>query len=88
MDHAGSIWITAFNEVAEQLMGISANDLHKLKVSLAFLCGTRLISQDEGDEAAVTKYFGGAAGKTFSFQMMAKQDSYNVSCRQHREFAS
>ena len=33
MDHAGSIWITAFNEVAEQLMGLSANDIMKLKVS-------------------------------------------------------
>ncbi len=33
MDWAGQFWITAFNEVAEQLMGISANDLMKLKVS-------------------------------------------------------
>lgn len=35
MDYAGSFWITAFNEVAEQLMGISANDLmaHKVRHS-------------------------------------------------------
>ena len=32
MDYAGAIWVTAFNEVAEQIMGISANDLHRLKV--------------------------------------------------------
>jgi replication factor A1 len=33
MDYSGSFWITAFNEVAEQLMGISANELIALKVS-------------------------------------------------------
>lgn len=32
MDHAGTLWVTAFNEVAEQVMGVTANDLHKLKV--------------------------------------------------------
>lgn len=34
IDHSGSFWITGFNEVAEQVMSISANDLQKLKVSL------------------------------------------------------
>ena len=34
LDWAGGIWITAFNEVAEQLVGISANDLMKLRVRL------------------------------------------------------
>jgi replication factor A1 len=35
MDYAGAIWITAFNEVAEQLMGVPANDIQQLKVSSA-----------------------------------------------------
>jgi replication factor A1 len=35
MDYAGSFWITAFNEVAEQLMGVSANDLMAQKVRSA-----------------------------------------------------
>ena len=35
MDFAGSFWITAFNEVAEQIMGISANDLMHTKVRTA-----------------------------------------------------
>ena len=33
MDYAGSFWITAFNEVAEQIMSISANDLQATRVS-------------------------------------------------------
>ena len=33
MDHTGHIWITAFNDVAEQLLGVPANDLVHLKVS-------------------------------------------------------
>jgi hypothetical protein len=37
MDHTSSFWITAFNEVAEKLLGVSANDLMKLKVG--FLVG-------------------------------------------------
>ena len=32
MDFAGQFWITAFNETAEQMMGISANDLQDMKV--------------------------------------------------------
>jgi replication factor A1 len=65
MDHAGQMWITAFNEVAEQMMGISANDLHAMK--------------DEGNEVEFNKYFQNVVGKTFTFQMMAKQDTYQVS---------
>lgn len=66
MDHTGSFWITAFNEVAEQLLGISANDLMRLK--------------DESDPH-FEKYFTKATGKSWTFQMMAKQDSFNVSVR-------
>jgi replication factor A1 len=32
LDHTSSFWITAFNEVAEQIMGVSANELMRLKV--------------------------------------------------------
>jgi replication factor A1 len=66
MDHAGQMWITAFNEVAEQMMGISANELSKLK--------------DNGPDVEYSKYFQNLTGKTYTFQMMAKADSYNV-CR-------
>ena len=64
MDHTGQFWITAFNEVAEQLMGVSANDLQQRK--------------DTGDENGFNKAFQDCMGRTFTFQMIAKQDSYNV----------
>lgn len=64
MDYTGAFWITAFNEVAEQLMGVSANQLMELK---------------DTDEASFDKYFTKATGTTWTFQMMAKQDSFNVS---------
>jgi len=67
MDYTGSFWITAFNEVAEQLMGISANDLMALK--------------EQGDDHKFAAHFLKAAGQTYSFQMMAKQDSYNDQIR-------
>lgn len=90
MDHTSSFWITAFNEVAEKLLGISANDLWKLKVG--FLVGVLpagelvaacwlLTIQEGGDEQQFQSYFTKAAGRSYTFEMMAKQDSYNVSCR-------
>ena len=33
MDHTSSIWTTAFNDTAELMLGISANDLIKIRVS-------------------------------------------------------
>jgi hypothetical protein len=35
--------------------------------------------QDNGEDDKVTAFFQGPVGKTYTFQMMAKQDSYNVS---------
>lgn len=66
MDHTGHIWITAFNEAAEQLLAKTADELIELK---------------ETDEAQAGNVFQGALGKTFTFQCSAKQDSYNVSCQ-------
>ncbi|ODO10082.1 hypothetical protein I350_02308 [Cryptococcus amylolentus CBS 6273] len=67
MDHTGSFWITAFNETAEQLMGISANDLMALKDD-----------EDEG-EGKFVSYFVRAVGRTYNLQMMAKQDTFQAS---------
>lgn len=64
MDYTSSFWVTAFNEVAEQLLGISANDLMQYK--------------EDGDPQ-FEKYMTKAQGKTWTFQMMAKQDTFNVS---------
>ncbi|KLT46222.1 replication factor-a protein [Cutaneotrichosporon oleaginosum] len=66
MDHTSAFWVTAFNEVAEQLLGISANDLMRFK--------------EEGDPQ-FEKYISKAQGKTWTFQMMAKQDTFNDQVR-------
>ena len=36
-------------------------------------------TQENGEDEKVTAYFQGPVGKTYTFQMMAKQDTYNVS---------
>ncbi|WWC88776.1 uncharacterized protein L201_003689 [Kwoniella dendrophila CBS 6074] len=61
MDHTGSFWITLFNDQAEQVLEVSANELMRLK--------------DEGSD--INSYFQKATGKTLTLQMMAKQDSFN-----------
>lgn len=66
IDHTGSFWITGFNEVAEQIMGVSADDLQKLKAD----------SDPEAD-----KYFTRAAGREWDFKIMAKQDFFNDTAR-------
>ncbi|WOO77315.1 Replication factor A protein 1 [Vanrija pseudolonga] len=66
MDYTGSFWITAFNEVAEQLLGVSANELMRLK--------------DEGDPS-FERYFFKATSLEWTLQMMAKQDSFNDQIR-------
>lgn len=42
-------------------------------------------AQDEGEDNKLNSYFQAAMGKTFTFQMTAKQDSYNVSRRRTKE---
>lgn len=64
MDHTGHIWITAFNEAAESLLGKTADELMEIK---------------ESDEGAFGNIIQSATGKTFTFSCSAKQDSYNVS---------
>ncbi|OWZ44584.1 replication factor A1 [Cryptococcus neoformans c8] len=67
MDYTGQFWMTAFNETAEQIMGISANDLMKLK--------------NEGNDLDYDAHFAKATARTYVFQMMAKQDSFNDQVR-------
>lgn len=66
IDSTGSFWITGFNEVAEQIMGVSADNLFKLK-------------QESDPEA--DKYFTRAAGREWDFKIMAKQDFFNDTAR-------
>ena len=66
-DHTGQIWLSCFNEVGEQIMGMSANELMVLK--------------DEGDDRRVTDAFAEANCKTLIFRCKAKMDTFNETQR-------
>ncbi|TXT13513.1 hypothetical protein VHUM_00880 [Vanrija humicola] len=66
MDYTGSFWITAFNEVAELILGVSANELMRLK--------------EEGDPS-FERHFFKATSIEWTLQMMAKQDTFNDQVR-------
>lgn len=61
-DHTGQIWLSCFNETGLAIMGMSANDLQRMK--------------EEGEETQVTQAFADANCKTFVFRCKAKMDTY------------
>ena len=61
-DHTGQIWLSCFNETGVQIMGMSANDLTKMK--------------DEGDDRMVKEAFADANCQTFVFRCKAKMDTF------------
>jgi hypothetical protein len=63
MDHTGHIWVTAFNEVGEQLLGVTANQLIEMK---------------DTDETAFSAIFTKAQARSLNFACSAKQDTFNV----------
>ena len=61
-DQSGQTWLSSFNDVGEQLMGKSANELHMLK--------------QQGDEHAFEAAFQEASFKSYLFRVRAKQENY------------
>lgn len=61
-DHTGQIWLSCFNEVGLQIMGITANEL--------------MAMQDEGDERRKNEAFQEALCKSFIFKCKAKMDNF------------
>lgn len=64
MDETSNLWVTGFNEIGEQVLGMTADALTHLK---------------EEDEAKALRVFNRACTKQFTLQMMGKPDTYNVS---------
>lgn len=66
MDQTGQIWLTLFNDQAEQLLGVSANELTELKESnnQAFVALTQKVQMNEYD-----------------FRIRAREDNYNNETR-------
>lgn len=62
-DATGSRWITAFNEDAEKILGMSAQELGELK---------------ENDNDAYMQKFGDASFKRFTFGVRVKSEVFQV----------
>jgi replication factor A1 len=61
-DHTGQLWISCFDEVGVQIMGVPANDLMALR--------------EDGDTRKEEVLFGDANCKQFVFKCKAKMDSF------------
>lgn len=66
MDQTGQIWLTLFNDQAEQLLGVTANELTELKEvnNQAFVALTQKVQMNEYD-----------------FRIRAREDNYNNETR-------
>lgn len=62
-DHTGSIWISGFNEIGLQMIGVPAGELAKYK--------------EAGDDAAFRDTLERANARTWLFNIRAKQDVFN-----------
>jgi replication factor A1 len=62
-DHTGQIWLSCFNEAAQLIMGMSANDLMKMK-------------DEDQNEKGVQDAFQDAMCKTFNFKCRARMDTF------------
>lgn len=70
-DHTGQIWLSCFNEVGLQIMGIPANDIMQMR--------------DEMNERPVVEAFADANCKSFVFRCKAKMDTFQDQQRYVRE---
>ncbi|CAK1366978.1 unnamed protein product [Cercospora beticola] len=61
-DHTGQIWLSCFDEVGQQVLGMPANDLMAMK--------------EEGDDKRVSDAFADANCKSFIFRCKAKMDTF------------
>ncbi|XP_068750637.1 replication protein A 70 kDa DNA-binding subunit-like [Montipora capricornis] len=66
-DFSGNQWVTCFQESAEAILNISANQVGQIK--------------DSGDERAYDHIFSEANFKTYNFRIRAKMETYNDETR-------
>lgn len=61
-DHTSQAWVSAFNDVGVEILGMSANELNKIK---------------EEDESAFGAILQGAVGNMYNFSLRSKAESYS-----------
>ncbi len=69
-DQTGQVWLSTFNDVGQQLLGYSADDMERLK---------------NEDDQQFGRVIASAVGKMYNFRCRAKSDSFNdqVKVRYH-----
>lgn len=67
-DWSGNLWVTVFNDQGEVLLGITSNELGKLKENNVNMYWEKL------DEACF---------KSFIFRLRVKHETFNVSIKQY-----
>ncbi|KAE8266254.1 hypothetical protein A4X09_0g6087 [Tilletia walkeri] len=65
-DYTGQFWLSGFNDIGEQLIGVTASELQRLK------------DENESEFAAILQR---AANKMYMFNCRAKQDTFNDQTR-------
>ncbi|XP_076941142.1 replication protein A 70 kDa DNA-binding subunit A-like [Bidens hawaiensis] len=63
-DHTGITWATAFQETGEEIIGISAKELH-------------CIRNEEQDEERFTEFLRSALRNKYNFKLKVKEETYN-----------
>ncbi len=64
VDHTGQVWVTFFDETAQVVLGLSANELHRAK-------------EEEMDNGKFVKIMEDVQMREYSFRLSARQDNYN-----------
>lgn len=82
-DYSGQAWLSGFNDVGLTVFGMTANELHDIKVRSnlsSSVMGDVNFHHDtqERDDAIYTAILQKATCNTYNFACRAKQDTFNV----------
>ncbi len=80
-DHTNQLWLQAFNEVGEVIMGMPAKELYEIEVSATGLpsSNSSLIGLQQRDHEEAQRTIAKAHCKSFNFACRGKQDNWGVS---------
>lgn len=84
-DHTAQAWFSAFNDIGNEIIGMNADELVKIKVSkgklgLGRVKRSHICKQDE-NEQEFHKVLHKVNSKSFNFSCRAKQETFNEQTR-------
>jgi hypothetical protein len=75
-DHTGTAWLQGFNEIGNEIIGKTAEELHQMKTNVRF---SQLANHyHKENEDAFRSAIQEACFKNYIFRIRAKHESYNV----------